>query len=90
MRPSKTAGTNWEWHITVADHRHGDHDWRSGRDRIVSKHAIAEPARIQRALRGGAWFLCGVVRRVGRGASQRRVHIVVPVDRIAVTPEVIV
>jgi hypothetical protein len=35
-----------------------------------SKHAIAESARIQRALRG-AWFLCGVVSRIGR-TSQRR------------------
>jgi hypothetical protein len=46
-------------------------DWRSGRDCIVSKDAIAEPARIQRALRG-AWFLCGVIRRIGRPASRRR------------------
>src|SRR6516165_3749567 len=57
-----------EYHWTAVT---TDHDWRSGRDRIVSTDAIAEPAQIQRALRG-AWFHCGVVRRIGRRASQRR------------------
>jgi hypothetical protein len=44
-----------------------DHDWRSGWDRIGSNHAIAEPARIQRAVRG-AWLLSAIVSRI---VSQR-------------------
>ena len=57
--------------ITRLNHVTTNRNWRSRRDRIGGKHAIAEPARIQRTLRG-AWFLSGGVRRIGRWTSQRR------------------